>query len=97
MFGKVRTLIVGPGPSSDEENGVEKLNAPGPSTNLPLATDPDPDRQRFVMDLSESWIGGILPGPEFHKFPYSRPEFLYLTTEDEIAVSGDQTTRVNQN
>jgi len=27
------------------------------------------------------------------RFPYSRPEFLFLTTDDEICVSGDQTTR----
>lgn len=27
------------------------------------------------------------------RFPYSRPEFLYLTSDDEIFVSGDQTTR----
>lgn len=30
---------------------------------------------------------------ETPRFPYSRPEFLYLTSEDEVAVSGDQTTR----
>lgn len=52
-----------------------------------------PSNYDIYFDVAYFQIHSLYTVGDVPRFPYSRPEFLFLTTEDEISVSGDQTTR----
>lgn len=80
--------------------GSRDNSSPQSSEHSESETEPTPSELRkatklgMVVDMSENtWVGGLIPTLETPRFPYSRPEFMYLVSEDEIQVSGDQSTR----
>ena len=52
----------------------------------------------MVVDMADaSWglsLATVRPEEQSLRFPYARPEWLYLVSEDELSVSGDQVPKL---